>query len=426
MHIGKRIQKIREKQKMSQTELAKGILSNSHLSNIESGRYVPQDDMLCTLAERFNLPSDYFMAHSRKDGQLDQLLTLFQKAIRESAQDATEIHKTINARYLYINDIYQETMFFLLEACYYLKIRDIQEGNRIYDEEFAPYLKDDVIEKQPNEMVAFYYHYHGVNDFFRREYFSSNNWFFKELHIIEEKYRPDLHYNISLNFYRVDDSVNAIRYAEDALRTYEKRNQIEDLVMVNNFLGALYRANKNIDLAIQHLNKALDLTNRFELDDIEHKARIYHNIGLIYREKDNLEQSLAYFNKSLEIKKSSEKAKEINVTFRQIIKILLNQEAVQEASNILEEARLYCSDEADPFHLKAMEAKIRLKSNDFEAFEKLMVGAVQYFKDNRYWIDVKAYARDLADSYHDRGKYKAASNYYRLGMEALENISKKV
>lgn len=62
MDIGDRIRKLREKNNLSQLELAKKLqISNSTLSQYESGARTPSDDIKLKIADFFDVSTDYLL-----------------------------------------------------------------------------------------------------------------------------------------------------------------------------------------------------------------------------------------------------------------------------------------------------------------------------------------------------------------------------
>lgn len=63
--LGNRIKKLRENKNMSQKDLAKDLhISNSTLSQYESGIRVPSDEIKTTIAKYFDVSMDYLMGLS--------------------------------------------------------------------------------------------------------------------------------------------------------------------------------------------------------------------------------------------------------------------------------------------------------------------------------------------------------------------------
>lgn len=67
--LGNNIRKLREKNNLSQKELAKILnIANSTLSQYESGDRVPSDDIKIKMADYFNVSLDYLLGRSSSPG----------------------------------------------------------------------------------------------------------------------------------------------------------------------------------------------------------------------------------------------------------------------------------------------------------------------------------------------------------------------
>lgn len=56
MFISNRLKKLREAKNMDRHEMAKGIVSYSHLCNIEAGRFEPSKEILIAMARKLKVP----------------------------------------------------------------------------------------------------------------------------------------------------------------------------------------------------------------------------------------------------------------------------------------------------------------------------------------------------------------------------------
>ncbi|MGD9677587.1 MAG: helix-turn-helix domain-containing protein [Vulcanibacillus sp.] len=132
MHIGNRIKKIRESVGISRKEFARGIVSYSHLCNIEDGNYNASEDIMIAIAEKLNVSADYLIKYNTIDYNLENLLMYFKSELDQlNIKDAETILKTIRNDYPYITSISQETFLFLLESYYYLSIGEIDVAKEI-------------------------------------------------------------------------------------------------------------------------------------------------------------------------------------------------------------------------------------------------------------------------------------------------------
>ena len=62
LNLGKRIKNIRESKGLTQGDILTGIVSNSHYSNIESGRYNAAKETIKLIAKRLDVPEDYLIS----------------------------------------------------------------------------------------------------------------------------------------------------------------------------------------------------------------------------------------------------------------------------------------------------------------------------------------------------------------------------
>src|SRR5699024_7497288 len=94
--IGKNIKKLRESEKLNQKELAKALnISNTTLSQYETGQRTPSDDIKIKIAEFFNVSIDYLLGRTDIKNPKDknkELEKLAHKEI-ETVEDALEIIK---------------------------------------------------------------------------------------------------------------------------------------------------------------------------------------------------------------------------------------------------------------------------------------------------------------------------------------------
>lgn len=94
--IGKKIKELRESEKLNQKELAKALnISNTTLSQYETGQRTPSDDIKIKIAEFFNVSLDYLLGRTdikNPDDENKEMERLANKEIK-SVEDALEIIK---------------------------------------------------------------------------------------------------------------------------------------------------------------------------------------------------------------------------------------------------------------------------------------------------------------------------------------------
>jgi transcriptional regulator with XRE-family HTH domain len=420
LNIGRRIAKIRKVKNIPQEFVCKGIVSRSHLSNIESGRYEPAEDILLILSDRLGIPKDYLLKSYEIDEDLEQLLASLKKQLNVDVAKAEDILHQIKDKYPFIYSVYQEAYFFLLESCYYIKKQNAVLAKDILKKEFLPLINDHKIDTMPAQMRELYYYIRGVLCYYKQDYLQCYQYYLQQLPLVNNNVqKAAIYFNISLALWKLYDFNNAISYAHKARILYFEEHQWYKAADAYNSLGILYWENLELILAEEQLQKALDMAEQYKYDEL--KGRIYHNLGLVYHAKHESDQSLHYLFMSLELKKEI-KHSSINMTYRSILNIYIEQSLSKEAKLMLEEAHENCEDKLEANYLKVIEARLNLKSGQRDLYETLIKEAITFFNDNQEWKHLIMFSEEFGDYYHRSRKYKLASNYYKMSIKAYQKL----
>jgi transcriptional regulator with XRE-family HTH domain/Tfp pilus assembly protein PilF len=421
LNIGRRIAKIRRVKNIPQESICKGVVSRSHLSNIESGRYEPAEDILHILADRLGVPNDYLLKSDEVDEDLEQLLASLRKQLNVDVVKAEEILHQIKDKYPFIHSVYQEAYFFLLESCYYIKKRDSKTSKNILENEFLPLINENRIDAIPTQLREPYYYIRGVLSYYQQDYLQCYQYYLQQLQLVDSNIqKAAIYFNISLTLWKLHDIINAISYAHKARTLYFDEHQWYKAADAYNSLGILYWENNELNHAENQLMKALDMAEQYKYHEL--KGRIYHNLGLVYMDRQAFPQCLDYFKQSLKLKKKI-KHPSINMTYRSILNIYIEQNLVDEAKIILKEAQASCVDEVEINHLRVIEANLNLILGQRNVFESTMKDCINFFNSNRYWKHITLFSEDLADYYQRSRKYKQASEYYKMSIKAYKKLN---
>jgi transcriptional regulator with XRE-family HTH domain/Tfp pilus assembly protein PilF len=424
LNIGRRIAKIRKIKNIPQESICKGVVSRSHLSNLESGRHEPAEDILIILSERLGVPQDYLLKYDEVDEELESILANFKKYMDEDLEKASDLLQNIWDKYPFIHSVYQEAYFYLLESCYYIKKRDAEHSKQILRMEFLPLTSEKEIDTLPDQMRETYYYTKGVISYYQNNYLQCYQYYLQQLPLVNSNVqKAAIYFNIALALWKLYDINNAIAYAQKARSLYFEEHQWFKAADAYNSLGILYWENHELDQAEEQLLKALDMANQYHYDEL--RGRIYHNLGLVYKDKEQFTQCLDYFSQSLELKKKI-KHPSTNMTYRSILNIYIEQGITDEARLILDDAQANCEDEVESHHLKVIEAELNLKLGKREVYESTMEKSIDFLKTNAYWKHITSLSEGLADHYQRSRKYKQASHYYKMSIEAYKKINGRV
>jgi transcriptional regulator with XRE-family HTH domain len=420
LNIGRRIAKIRKVNNIPQESVCKGVVSRSHLSNIESGRYEPAEDILHILSERLGVPKDYLLKSDDVDEELEQLLSSLKKQLNADLAKAEDLLHQIKDKYPFIHSVYQEAYLFLLESCYYIKKRDSKTSKHILENEFLPLINENRIDTLPTQLREPYFYIRGVLSYYQKDYLQCYQYYLQQSQLIDTNLqKAAVYFNISLALWKLYDFNNAISYAHKARSLYFEEHQWYKAADAYNSLGILYWENLELNLAEEQLLKALDMAEQYHYDEL--KGRIYHNLGLVYDAKHDPNQSLQYFYKSLKLKRKI-KHSSINMTYRSILNIYIDQNLMDEAKLMLEEAQTNCEEKLEANYLKVIEARLKLKSGHRDLYEALIKEAITFFNVNQEWKHLIMFTEELGDYYNQSRKYKLASHYYKISIKAYQKL----
>lgn len=417
MRIGKRIYKIRKLNNINQNQVAKGIISSSHLSNIEAGRNQPPSDILKLLAKRLNLPEEYLTMVGEENKVLSDYLNQLEQMLDTDYKQASTIYKKIEAEFPFIYSLQQEFHFYLLEALLYVRFIDLAKATvSLKKIEFL--FDEESFKSLPTDLKKLYYYVLALYHYYSKDYLKSNHYYQQQLSLIQsDAEKAKVFFNLALVFYKLKDLINSIAYAKSSLEIYLHLHQMEKVVDNYIFLTALYWESKQIDLAEEMINKALSLCEKFHLTN--NLDKIYHNKGLINESRKRFQESLECFTKSLELKKKYQKAN-VNLTLRSMIEIHLQLGQVDKAKQLILYAQTFCKNELDQCYLTVYKAKICLMYQQFNEYEKLMEESIHVLlnnKDEKYLINS---VEELGSYYQQQQKYKKAAYYFKLVLQVLK------
>lgn len=233
MHLGKRIYYLRKIKGLSQEQLSKGIVSPSHLSNIECGRYEPLSDIISLLATRLDVEKEYLLRTKEVDEELNIYLNQFEKFLYDfDYNQANVVYKVINSKYPFINSIEQEFHFILLETLLYIRSNNLAGANDSVLRLEKLYVEEIFVQKD-QKFIKLYYYVYGMYNYYQRDYLQSYQNYLKLLTFSQNNIeQARIYFNISLVCLKLRDQINAITYANSSLKLYLHSHELEKAIDV--------------------------------------------------------------------------------------------------------------------------------------------------------------------------------------------------
>lgn len=414
MHIGKRIRYLRIKNNLSQEELAKGIISVSHLSNLESGRYSASKETIKFLAKRLHVHDSYLLDCFTINTTLENVLEQLFISIVTDVHNVSSILDSIDQP---INCISQECIYFYLTCSYYYKINEIDRAQTI-ENNILTYLSVDVSKQDvPDNLKQAYYYFKGLSSY-RMNQLESSYHFFKKLldYIYLENIYADIQFNLALISYQLADYFNAKKYTDLATKIYMDDGDLDKLAITHNLVGTIFCDSYMFKDALSELNKAMKFSKALNFERLQ--SRILHNKGQVYKGLKNDLKALEQFKKSYQLKMRIQ-SKDILVTIIEIIKCHLSLGQYNEAKQLARASSQFMTTERDYHLLTSLKGNIDLYEGNENGFIKKKKDALHYFITNKLIKNASGIAKELGDYYYKINKYKNAAIYYRMELDQL-------
>ncbi|MCU9611967.1 helix-turn-helix transcriptional regulator [Caldibacillus lycopersici] len=299
MHIGKRLLFLRKKNGLSLEQAAVGIVSPTHLSNIENGRYYPNGDILKLLAKKYKVSENYLVSFDRKDTTLDEPLhELLYLLISNNMERSKEIIEALEKENP-IPNVIQEISFYILKIAFLIKI------NKPFDEEFA-FINNMINEDEltyPDFVHQCYVYSMSQVYFHQRDYencYNSIQTFLKYNH--PETVNATMEFNLLLLLYYLNKPIQAIKLAEKVLKDFYVNHLWDIVVESYMLLFAIYFKQTDYEMALYYTKQSLEVANLLDKNETI-KSKIYHNFGITYKGLNLFEEAIVYLEKSIELKK---------------------------------------------------------------------------------------------------------------------------
>ncbi|MBU9720092.1 MULTISPECIES: helix-turn-helix domain-containing protein [Bacillaceae] len=424
MHIGNRLKRIRTVKQLGQVSVCKGIISISHYSNVEAGRYEASEDLLISLAQRLGVPESYLLYTDKNSKHIDNLIGKFRNTLEYDLPKVEEFKNKYRDKFEYILSIKQEIAFLLQDCAYHIKIDNLEKAQEIFNEVLI-YIDEKRIESLPNETIFFYYYCSGLLQFFKRNFEESLKLFKTALkyEVIEDDlYKGKILYNISLIYFYTNDIRKAIATGERAINHFSNSNNWVSVIDVYGLLGILYTQLYEYKNAIKSYEKALALVK--EHDHEKPLGKLLHNLGMVYYISNELPLALDYFDKSLNQKKATTK-EDMLVSYIGIVFVKLKTNDLNGIEQLIDTAKPHCCNKYDENRIKLLEAQLAYNTNHYSEYEKEMEKCLNFFYSNQYWPDIENFAKQLAEYYFEQRKYKKAYYYLNMELEARDYLYKQ-
>ncbi|WP_132373299.1 tetratricopeptide repeat protein [Melghiribacillus thermohalophilus] len=405
----------------SQSELSKGIISPTHLSNIEAGRYLPSKDILELFAEKLGVKKEYLTDYEDLDQELYNELISWKENIILDIDKAKDQLSTLHENFDFpIRNIYLECLYYLLLGSYYLKINQMEDVEKVHKLYITGYIDDETIHQYNPFLQECYYYYFGLYHFVKNNFSNSFFYYNKMLDYISNNFvKASILYNLALINYKKKQIFEAITYANQSIELQLMHHDWEKLAVTYNLLGVLYWEKKQFDSSLEQLSKSEEIAELKGLTNL--MEQVYHNFGLVYKDKKDFNKAIFYFKKSIDLKiKNSQRY--IVSSYYSMIGCYISQKRFEEAQELLEKAYVFCNQEKDYYLLNILKAKIAKNKGDYQDFVQTLNDSIKFFEKHKDYIHLKELHETLGEFYFKNRKYKLAAYHFKRQVEFYKSI----
>ncbi len=407
MNIGSVIKYYRHKHNLTQSQLADGICSVSHLSKIESNTYTPHEETYEALLLKMGVQLKKELEHQKRLEQ--QLGRFIDCSLYYDLDQMEELYQEL----VEVDDYVQSTalinQYELYKFRYYLHAKQYEKANeqqKLLDKLKASFTAPELWMRQFFQAIQF----SSLGDY--KEAMALMDELDHGFHSIPQKLEGEFYYQKSRILLLFDRLALSAYYAELAVRAYEKDHNYIRLLHAQLLLAINYTRRNLVTQAAnlyEVIKRNAKLTQQKEL----YQTVLYNYAELLQSEKQD-EQAIELFE---ELKKGLEPGSYLHKAV--IVNLLEIKTMEQEATaELIAQLRMSGTSKDKEY--------FNIYSNYFEKQKFSQQDLLNYkedkmfpfFKKYGYIKDTRQLSQDLAAYYKQQGKWEKA-HYYQT--QFLEN-----
>lgn len=416
MEIGERIRQVRIHKGLTQTELIKGICSNTYISKIESGKAKPSYSFIMKIAKVMEVEPEFLLNMDIKNIEPD-IYRIYETYIQTGKIESQDLALLkLHARESHSTSTLIKIYYVLIS--HYTK-HDMEEAHQLVEQ--ANNIISSAYTTDENE-ISYYFHC-------LSKYFYNNKNYPEALHysglyvdsIQHEETSVRLaraYLNLGMVRAKIDEDLELARtYTKKSLQIFEDQDFKAGIGNALAQLAIQYHQNAQYDEALE----TLDMLSRFSEDfNKSYYAPILaYNYGRIYQKQKKFDQAIECLQNSVEYDMNANQEEETIHAIKVLSEISIERKNWEEASEYLKKGfhltALYKLPNAhiQLLHLRSQIYKARF---DFPAYEKELQQAVQLAQEGYYSLLVKEISIELAEHYYEARAYKMAAKYYQIAL----------
>ena len=413
MTMGKEIKFNRIKKRMTQEELASGIISVSYLSKIENNQLNPSEETLKLLLERLQIEKNA-VSYEEFKNSLEEFHSCL---LTRNKEEAEKLYKRINqAKWIDRANHEDKILINLFSSSYFILKEDLKTAEKI--------LK--VVEKDKHSFsnVCRYYFskYKADLHYLKRESVEATMEYEKCIQLlpfisISEEEKADCHYAMGLTYSWIRKNGLSIDHTKFALSYYQSSYNLKKCTDCQVLIGISNTRLSRYDQALNAHKIAWDLSETIKYKEIQ--GTIEQNLGYLFSMKKDFSQAIDHFKLAVKYKEERNEKGKISAVYS-LMEAYYNNNHLEEAKVWLNKGWKSIQDEKEESHLYYLLFQVfrYLILGVEREFESLVKGKVlPYFENTNDLHNLSFFSFILANYFYSEKKYKYAADYYAKAYE---------
>jgi tetratricopeptide (TPR) repeat protein len=423
IELGHNIRRRRKELGLTQSQLAKGIISTPYLSLIENGKALPRPDILLPLAKRLQTSVESLMGVT-DENTMEQVQSLIEKARSALIYEANgfeQAHQYVDTLRKLVESVSDPHILMkvdLLEINLYEHKFDVDRYTQLmksFEEKWENFRND------PDILVQ-YLRIKGNMEFHMARY-EKAMWHYKAAEkrladVTDEIEKGYIYGNLGKTYLLLANPSLGILYAEKAMQIMSAHDRWLEMCHLLQLIGSCYCYNGEYEEALQYFERILRMCDQFLVSSLL-ISRAYHEIGICHMKLGNTEKAIHFLNQSLDVVEPGGLPDwEIGVVHQSLCQtylkcgdlvqakkhILTALELLQDRKNFLAECYIYLG-------------KIAYAENTPETFVTYYMRAIEIFEE----LDI---GEKIARAAHTLGRYFLEQGEHQRGAQLLLKASR--
>lgn len=420
IHIGKRIRKLREQKNMTRKQLAKGILSDSYLRNIENGLATGSSQILSCIADKLEVPSFYLTENTKNiflDDQLDQIKKLLMDG---NLQQAEQYLMSIEKKYLCIPNMEQELHYFILKAIMLSRNMKEHQAVDLFTTEIVPICTKEYVLTLDQDM---YYLYNLLNIKFLIKQGFLKSAILLTQQMIESEYeniqKAELSFYLAQCYRKSQQYANALDEAKKSLRLFQQLASYKQQYHCFNLIGALYLESGKFDSSKNYLLTARDMA----VTDKNALFLSYNavNMALVLSIHKGLDTSVQMLKEAINTREALETNDCSNIYILMIDLLIKEGKEHDTIDYYFHKLKSSPCDEKAYFFTQLLQAKFDFIKGHDKEFEQQVEFLLADHSIKKYYPDIRFFLYEFGQFLKQKKRYKDACFYLEQSFKLLSN-----